>query len=104
MRNKPESWLRSGRPERTRRINREWKTQSVRGFRQRKIAARTIVGAPHHIILSHSEDQMKRLFVGTSGWVYKDWAGSFYPDDLPKASELAFYASQFNTVEINATF
>jgi uncharacterized protein YecE (DUF72 family) len=47
---------------------------------------------------------MERLFVGTSGWVYKGWAGTFYPDKLQKAGELAYYATQFNTVEINATF
>src|SRR5438270_8118551 len=47
---------------------------------------------------------MGRLFVGTSGWVYKGWAGEFYPADLPAAKRLAFYASRFSTVEINATF
>lgn len=45
-----------------------------------------------------------RLFVGTSGWVYKEWAGVFYPRDLKKSGELAHYATVFNTVEINATF
>jgi uncharacterized protein YecE (DUF72 family) len=47
---------------------------------------------------------MERLFVGTSGWIYKGWAGSFYPDDLAAGEHLAFYASHFNTVEINASF
>jgi uncharacterized protein YecE (DUF72 family) len=46
----------------------------------------------------------QRLFIGTSGWVYKEWAGIFYPKDLKKTGELAHYASQFNSVEINATF
>jgi uncharacterized protein YecE (DUF72 family) len=44
------------------------------------------------------------LFVGTSGWVYKEWAGVFYPEDLEKTGELAHYATHFNSVEINATF
>jgi uncharacterized protein YecE (DUF72 family) len=44
------------------------------------------------------------IFIGTSGWVYKEWAGEFYRDDLKQADELAYYARQFNTVEINATF
>jgi uncharacterized protein YecE (DUF72 family) len=44
------------------------------------------------------------LFVGTSGWVYKGWAGTFYPENIPARDHLAFYASNFNTVEINATF
>ena len=47
---------------------------------------------------------MERLFVGTSGWIYKGWAGSFYPEGLPPREQLAFYASNFNTVEINASF
>ena len=47
---------------------------------------------------------MERLFVGTSGWVYKGWAGSFYPEGLPPREHLAFYAFNFNTVEINASF
>lgn len=47
---------------------------------------------------------MDRLYVGTSGWAYKEWAGFFYPKDLPKSEELAHYTRHFNTVEINATF
>ena len=47
---------------------------------------------------------MEKLFVGTSGWVYKGWAGAFYPPDLPARRQLEFYATQFNTVESNATF
>jgi uncharacterized protein YecE (DUF72 family) len=45
-----------------------------------------------------------RLFVGTSGWIYKEWAGVFYPKNLHKAGELEHYAKTFDTVEINATF
>lgn len=44
------------------------------------------------------------IWIGTSGWVYKHWSESFYPEDLKKADEFAFYAMQFPTVEINATF
>src|SRR3954451_8885158 len=47
---------------------------------------------------------MGKLFVGTSGWVYKGWAGAFYPGDLPPRRQLEFYTTRFNTVEINATF
>ncbi len=42
--------------------------------------------------------------IGTSGWHYSDWAGRFYPDDLPKSKWLEFYAENFDTVEINNTF
>jgi uncharacterized protein YecE (DUF72 family) len=47
---------------------------------------------------------MQGAFVGTSGWIYKGWAGTFYPPDLKKTGELEYYATRFNTVEINATF
>jgi len=45
-----------------------------------------------------------RCFIGTSGWVYDDWQGRFYPNDLPAAQRFAYYATQFPTVELNATF
>jgi uncharacterized protein YecE (DUF72 family) len=46
---------------------------------------------------------MNRIFIGTSGWVYKEWADDFYRDVKPK-DHFSFYATQFPTVEINATF
>src|SRR5262245_55484837 len=45
-----------------------------------------------------------RLRMGTSGWVYKDWRGIFYPAGLPTSRWFAHYASQFDTVEVNNTF
>lgn len=45
-----------------------------------------------------------RLRVGTSGWVYRSWRGVFYPAALPQKDWFGFYASQFDTAEINATF
>jgi uncharacterized protein YecE (DUF72 family) len=42
--------------------------------------------------------------VGTSGFAYPAWKGSFYPADLPASRMLAYYAERFDTVEINATF
>jgi uncharacterized protein YecE (DUF72 family) len=44
------------------------------------------------------------LTVGTSGYSYKEWKGTFYPDDLPAAKMLPFYAQHFQSVEINNTF
>lgn len=44
------------------------------------------------------------IFVGTSGYNYPEWRGSFYPPDLPARAMLACYAARFSTVEINATF
>ena len=45
-----------------------------------------------------------RVLVGTSGYSYKEWKGTFYPEDLPAAKMLPYYASRFGTVEINNTF
>src|SRR5262245_38362624 len=44
------------------------------------------------------------LFVGTSGYAYKEWKGSFYPDDLPDKQMLRYYGERFRTCEINNTF
>lgn len=44
------------------------------------------------------------ILVGTSGYNYPEWKGSFYPQDLPAARMLPFYAERFSSVEINATF
>jgi len=45
-----------------------------------------------------------RVLAGTSGYAYKEWKGSFYPEDLKNDGMLAFYAQHFRTVEINNTF
>jgi uncharacterized protein YecE (DUF72 family) len=45
-----------------------------------------------------------RIYIGTSGWIYKEWSKAFYPRDLPAKGSLQYYAQQFNTVEINASF
>jgi uncharacterized protein YecE (DUF72 family) len=44
------------------------------------------------------------LYVGTSGYSYKEWKGTFYPKDLPARHMLHFYGTRFRTVEINSTF
>jgi uncharacterized protein YecE (DUF72 family) len=44
------------------------------------------------------------VWVGTSGWSYKDWASNFYPRKCPASKLLSHYITQFPTVEINATF
>ena len=45
-----------------------------------------------------------KLHVGTSGYSYKEWKGSFYPDKIEASDMLRFYATRFATVEINNTF
>ena len=44
------------------------------------------------------------ILAGTSGYAYKEWRGSFYPEDLSTDAMLAYYAEHFETVEINNTF
>jgi uncharacterized protein YecE (DUF72 family) len=45
-----------------------------------------------------------RLYSGTSGFSYQEWHGAFYPEDLPAADRLAYYAARLPAVEINQTF
>jgi len=45
-----------------------------------------------------------RVLAGTSGFSYKEWKGSFYPEDLPAEEMLSFYAARLPAVEINNTF
>src|SRR5574341_1394826 len=44
------------------------------------------------------------LYVGTSGYSYKEWKGTFYPQDLPAKQMLRYYGERFRAVEINNTF
>ncbi len=45
-----------------------------------------------------------KIRIGIGGWSYPPWRGMFYPPGLPQRAELAFAASQFGAIEINATF
>ena len=47
---------------------------------------------------------MGTLYVGTSGWAYKEWKPDFYPADLPQKRFLEHYGTQLTACEINATF
>lgn len=44
------------------------------------------------------------IHIGTSGYIFKDWQGAFYPSKLPQQKWLEYYAQHFTTVEINATY
>lgn len=45
------------------------------------------------------------VYIGTSGWNYRHWAnGRFYPSKLPTRRWLEFYATRYNTVEVNSSF
>jgi uncharacterized protein YecE (DUF72 family) len=45
-----------------------------------------------------------KLYVGTSGYSYKEWKGSFYPETIPAAEMLSYYAARLPAVELNNTF
>jgi uncharacterized protein YecE (DUF72 family) len=44
------------------------------------------------------------MYVGTSGWAYKEWKPGFYPEDLPQARFLEHYSNSLGACEVNATF
>jgi uncharacterized protein YecE (DUF72 family) len=45
-----------------------------------------------------------KIYVGTSGFGYKEWKGKFYPEKISPREMLRFYSTRLNTVEINNTF
>jgi uncharacterized protein YecE (DUF72 family) len=45
-----------------------------------------------------------RVLIGISGYDYKPWRGSFYPQDLPARRWLEYASSRFPTIELNGTF
>jgi uncharacterized protein YecE (DUF72 family) len=46
----------------------------------------------------------ERVLVGTSGYNYPEWRGTFYPEKFSTDKMLPYYAERFATVEINYTF
>ena len=42
--------------------------------------------------------------IGTSGWSYDDWVGPFYPAGTAAGDYLAYYATQYDVVEVDSTF
>jgi uncharacterized protein YecE (DUF72 family) len=47
---------------------------------------------------------MGGVWIGTSGWTYGGWRGSFYPEEIAKKDWLRWYSSQFESAEINGSF
>jgi uncharacterized protein YecE (DUF72 family) len=47
---------------------------------------------------------MARIYLGTQGWSYKDWVGSFYPPEARAGDYLRLYAGEFDAVELDTTF
>src|SRR5688500_5099253 len=46
----------------------------------------------------------QKIFIGTSGWHYKHWMGTFYSPDVKSKDFTTYYTSIFHTVEINNSF
>jgi len=46
----------------------------------------------------------RRFLIGTSGYSFQDWKGTFYPEKIQNRDMLAFYAQHFRVAEINATY
>src|SRR5215217_3505392 len=44
------------------------------------------------------------LYVGTSGFSYKEWKGSFYPENISAGEMLSYYAARLPAVELNNTY
>ena len=44
------------------------------------------------------------ILIGTSGWLYKDWAEKFYPKKIKNSEKLLYLSGHFPTVEINSSF
>ena len=47
---------------------------------------------------------MAEIRIGTSGYHYNHWRGTFYPEKLPQKQWLSYYLEHFDTVELNNTF
>src|SRR5207237_10347407 len=88
------------------------RTARDRDHQERAVGRRAMPQAGHHrsagllADLPGSDGALPRRFaviamhltVGTSGYSYKEWKGTFYPDDLPAAKMLPFYAQHFQSV------
>ena len=60
--------------------------------------------ATHAIVSDFAIDPRFQAYVGCSGWYYWHWKGLFYPENLASNRWFDHYASQFDTVELNAPF
>jgi len=50
------------------------------------------------------KDEIRKLFIGTSGWSYKHWTGLFYPAEIKPDKYLEYYITRFDSVELNSCF
>ena len=52
----------------------------------------------------HDSEALYKLHIGTSSWTFADWRDVFYPPTLAVKDQLAWYTTQFNSVEVNTSF
>ncbi|HEX9979728.1 MAG TPA: DUF72 domain-containing protein [Flavobacterium sp.] len=51
-----------------------------------------------------ANERKHRIRIGTSGWSYKHWKGTFYPEGTPASGQFPYYRKFFDTVELNSPF
>jgi uncharacterized protein YecE (DUF72 family) len=56
------------------------------------------------LVEAKADGDHMNLYVGTSGYSYKEWKGTFYPVDMSAKGMLHYYGERFKTVEVNNTF
>jgi uncharacterized protein YecE (DUF72 family) len=56
------------------------------------------------MIADANREKLGKVHIGTSGWHYKHWRGTFFPIDLATKDWLKWYSARFDTVEINNSF
>src|SRR5207248_2217819 len=64
-----------------------------------------VISKPSPRMCRRRDVEAKRMLrIGTSGWQYRDWRDRFYPQRLAASRWLEYYATRFDTVEVNNTF
>jgi len=70
-----------------------------------RLLTRMIDGTPgRRMLWGRRLDKPANIKIGTCAWSYEDWRGVFYPEHLPAAERLAFYARNLPAVEVDSTF
>ncbi len=59
---------------------------------------------PWNVSTARKKKALGSVHIGTSGWHYKHWVGTFYPAKTPASKMLAYYCEKFDTVELNNSF
>lgn len=67
-------------------------------MKSRTYYAKSVSSRPWRFIIKGT------IYIGTSGWHYKHWKGTFYPKNLKSGDFLQYYSKKFDTVEINNSF